>query len=160
MRTSLVIDKKTGQRRVVLVYKTLFLFFSNGIVCLDVTTDIIQSFMTCTLIIKQVLLKYIDSYIFNWHWKCANCLTWPKVDVLPYFWDTSNLLSFFQKKWDTSFCFTTYGNIVRLTVAFSCSIIIAYTLNIRVDPWTRFMKNIELSHFSLAGQCNFCLSYQ
>ncbi len=27
-----------------------------------------------------------------------------------------------------------------------------YTLNIRLDLWTRFMKNFELRHFSLAGQ--------
>ncbi len=38
----------------------------------------------CTLVIKQVLPKYSDSYIFNWHSKFANCLTWPKVDISPY----------------------------------------------------------------------------
>ncbi len=33
MGTSLAIDRKTGQRRVVLAYEILFLFFGNGIVC-------------------------------------------------------------------------------------------------------------------------------
>ncbi len=85
MGTSLAIDRKTGQRRVVLSYEILFLFFGNGIVRLDVMTDTFQSLKTCTLIIKQVLPKYGDSYyIFNWHSKFANCLTWSKVDVLPY----------------------------------------------------------------------------
>ncbi len=82
MGTSLAIDRKTGQRRVVLEYEILFLFFCNGIVHSDVMNDIIQSLRT--LIIKQLLWKYSDSYIFNWHSKFANCLTWPKVDVLPY----------------------------------------------------------------------------
>ncbi len=68
------------------------------------------------------------------------------------FWITSNLLSFLQKWWDTSFCFTFFGNAVRLTAAFLHSIMIEYTLNIHVDPWTRFMKNLKLCHFSLAGQ--------
>ncbi len=40
--------------------------------------DASQSLTTCTLIIKQVLQKYSDSYIFNCHSKFANCLTWPK----------------------------------------------------------------------------------
>ncbi len=80
MGTSLAIDRKTGQRRVVLAYEILFLFFSNGIVYSDVMNDIFQSSTTCTLIIKQVSPKYSDSYIFNWHSKFANCLTWPKVD--------------------------------------------------------------------------------
>ncbi len=84
MGTSLVIDRKTGQRRVVLAYEILFSFFGNGIVRSAVMTYIIQSLTTCTLIIKQVLPKYSDSYIFIWHSKFANCLTWPKVDVLPY----------------------------------------------------------------------------
>ncbi len=84
METSLAIDKKIGQRRVVLAYEILFLFFGNGIVRSDVMNDIIQSLTTCTLIIKQVRLKYSDSYIFNWHSKFANCLTWPKVNVLPF----------------------------------------------------------------------------
>ncbi len=64
MGTSLAIDRKTGQRRMVLAYEILFLFFSIGIVRLDATNDIFQSSMTCTLIIKQVLLKYSDSDIF------------------------------------------------------------------------------------------------
>ncbi len=46
----------------VLAYEVLFLFFSNGIVRLDVINDIIQALTTCTLIIKQVLPKYSDSY--------------------------------------------------------------------------------------------------
>ncbi len=54
------------------------------ITSLDVMNDVFQSLTTCTLIIKQVLLKYNDSYIFNWHSKFANCLIWPKVNVLPY----------------------------------------------------------------------------
>ncbi len=45
MGTSLAIDRKTGQRRVVLAYEILFLFFGNGIVCSDVMNDIIQSLM-------------------------------------------------------------------------------------------------------------------
>ncbi len=81
MGTSLAIDRKTGQRRVVLAYEILFLFFGNGIVRLDVMTDIIQSLTTCTLMTKQRLMKYSDSYIFNWHSKLAKCLTWPRVDV-------------------------------------------------------------------------------
>ncbi len=85
METLSAIDRKTGQRRVVLAYEILFLFFSNRIVRSDVMNDIFQySLTTCTLIIKQVLPKYSDSYIFNWHSKFANCLTWTKVDVLPY----------------------------------------------------------------------------
>ncbi len=84
MGISLAIDRKTGQRRVVFAYEILFLFFGNGIVRSYVMTDIIQSLTTCTLITKQVLQKYSDSYIFNWHSKFANCLTWPKVDILPY----------------------------------------------------------------------------
>ncbi len=84
MGTSLAIDRKTGQRRMVLAYEILFLLFSNGVVCSDVMNDIIQSLTTYTLIIKQALLKYSDSYIFNWHSKFANCLTLPKVDILPY----------------------------------------------------------------------------
>ncbi len=82
--TSLAIDRKTGQRRVVLAYEILFLFFDKGIVRWDVMNDIFQSLTTCKLIIKQVLPKYSESYIFNWHSKFANCLNWPKVDVLPY----------------------------------------------------------------------------
>ncbi len=82
--TSLAIDRKTGQRRVILAYEILLLFFSDGIVRSDVMNDIIQSLRMCTLIIKQVPPKYSDSYIFNWYSKFANCLTWPKVDVLPY----------------------------------------------------------------------------
>ncbi len=84
MGTSFAIHRKTGQRRVVSAYEILFLFFSNGIFRSDVMNDIFQSLTTCTLIIKQVLLKYSDSYICNWHWKFANCLTLPKVDVLSY----------------------------------------------------------------------------
>ncbi len=84
MGTSLAIDRKTGQRREVLAYEILFLFFSNRTVHSDVMNDIIQSLTTCTLIIKQVLLKYSDSNIFNWHLKFANGLTWPKVDILHY----------------------------------------------------------------------------
>ncbi len=83
MGTSLAIDRKTGQRSVVLAYEILFLFFGNRIVRSDVMNDI-QSLTTCILIIKQVLPKYSDSYIFNWHSKFANCLTWPKVDILTY----------------------------------------------------------------------------
>ncbi len=60
MGTSLAIDKKTGQRRVVLAYKILFLFFGNGIIRSNVMNDIIQSLTTCTLIIKQILPKYSD----------------------------------------------------------------------------------------------------
>ncbi len=82
--TSLAVERKTGQRRVALAYEILFLFFSNGIVHSNVMDDIIQSSTTCTLIIKQVLPKYSDSYIFIWHSKFTNCLTWPTVDVLPY----------------------------------------------------------------------------
>ncbi len=84
MGTSLAIDRKTGQRRVVLAYEILFLFSGKGIARSDVMNDIFQSLTTRTLIIKQVLPKYSDSYIFNWHSKFVNCLTWPKVDVLPY----------------------------------------------------------------------------
>ncbi len=51
-----------------------------------------------------------------------------------------------------SFCFTTFGNTVHLTAAFSRSIMIKYILNILIDLWTRFMKNLELHHFFLAGQ--------
>ncbi len=82
--TSLAIDTKTGQRRVVLAYEILLLFFGNGIVHSDAVNDIFQSLTMCTLTIKQVLLKYRDSPIFNWHSKFANCLIWAKVDVLPY----------------------------------------------------------------------------
>ncbi len=67
MGTSLAIHRKTDQRRVVLAYKILFLFFSNGIVHSDVMNDIFQALTTNTLIIKQVLPKYSDSYIFNWY---------------------------------------------------------------------------------------------
>ncbi len=84
MRTSLAIDRKTAQRRVVLAYEILFLFFSHGIVYSDVNER--YYLVLCTLIIKQVLPKYSDSYIFNWHSKFANCLTWPKVNVLPHGW--------------------------------------------------------------------------
>ncbi len=84
MRTSVAKDRKTGQRGVILAYEILFLFFGTGIVRLDVMNDIFQSLTMCTLIIKQVLPKYSDSYTFNWHSKFADCLTWPKVDVLPY----------------------------------------------------------------------------
>ncbi len=84
MGTSLAVDRKTGQRRVVLAYEILFSFFGNGIVRSDVMNEIFQSLTTCTLIIKQVLPKDSDSYVFNWHSKFASCLTWPKVDVLPY----------------------------------------------------------------------------
>ncbi len=83
MVISLAIDNKTGQRRVVLAYEILFLFFGNGIVRSDIMNDIFQSLTRCTLIIKQVLPKYSDSYIFNWHSKFANFLTWLKVDILP-----------------------------------------------------------------------------
>ncbi len=65
METSLAIEKKTDQRKVVLAYQILFLFFGDGIVRSDVMNDIFQSWMTCTLIIEQVLPKYNDSYIFN-----------------------------------------------------------------------------------------------
>ncbi len=65
MGTSSGIERKTGQRRVVLAYKILFLVFGNGIVRSDVINDIFQSLTTCILIIKQVLPKYSDSYIFN-----------------------------------------------------------------------------------------------
>ncbi len=41
---------------------------------------------------------------------------------------------------------------IRFTATFSCSIMIECTLKIQVDPWTLFMKNLELCHFSLAGQ--------
>ncbi len=80
----------------VLAYEIQFLFFDNEIVRADVMNDIIQSLTTCTLIIKQVLPKYRDSYIFNWHSKFANCLPWPKVDVLPYntFWQSFSDLIF------------------------------------------------------------------
>ncbi len=84
METSLSIDRKTGQRNMVLAYKILFLFFGNEIFRSDVMNDIFQSLTTYTFIIKQVLPKYSDSYIFNWHSKFANCLTWPKVGVLSY----------------------------------------------------------------------------
>ncbi len=84
MGTPLAIDRKTGQGRVVLADEILFLFFGNGIVRSDVMNDIFQSLTTCTLIIKQVLPKYSDSYNFNWHSKFANCLTWTKEDILPY----------------------------------------------------------------------------
>ncbi len=86
MGSSLAIDKKTGQRRLVLAYEILFLFYGNGIVRSDFMNDIFQSLPTCTSIIKQVVQKYSDAYIFNWHSMFANCLTWPKVDVLPYNW--------------------------------------------------------------------------
>ncbi len=77
-----------------MAYEILLLFFGNGIVRSDVMNNIIQSLMTCTLIIKQVLPKYKDSYIFR-HSKFVNCLTWLKVDVLPYFdFQTSNFLGF------------------------------------------------------------------
>ncbi len=39
--TSLAIDRKTGQRRVVLAYEILFMFFGDGIVHSDVMNDII-----------------------------------------------------------------------------------------------------------------------
>ncbi len=81
MGASLVIDRKTDQKRVVLAYEILFFFFGNGIVRSDVMNDILQSLTMCTLIIKQAQPKYSDSYIFNWHSKFANCLTWPKVDL-------------------------------------------------------------------------------
>ncbi len=84
MGTSLAIDKKTGQRGMVLAYEIPFSFFGNGIIRWDVMNAIFQSLTTCTLIIKQVLQKYSDSCIFNWHSKFANCLTCLKVDVLPY----------------------------------------------------------------------------
>ncbi len=71
MGTSWAIDRKPGQRRVVLAYEILFLFFSNRIVCSDVMNDIIQSLTMYTLIIKQAQPKYSDSYIFNWHSKFA-----------------------------------------------------------------------------------------
>ncbi len=94
MGTSLAIDRKMGQRRVVLAYEILFLFFGNETVRSDVMNDIFQSLTMCTLIIKQVLPKYNDSYIFNWHSKFTNCLTWPKVDVLP----NLKFLQSFEKK--------------------------------------------------------------
>ncbi len=84
MGTWMAIDRKTGQRRVVLAYEILFLLFGITIVCSYVMNDIFQSLTTCTLIIKQVLSKYSESYIFDWHSKFTNCLTWLKVDVLPY----------------------------------------------------------------------------
>ncbi len=46
MGTSLAIDRKTGQRRVVLAYEILFLFFGNGIVRREAMTDILQSLTT------------------------------------------------------------------------------------------------------------------
>ncbi len=95
MGTSLAIDRKTGQRMVVWAYEILFLFFDNGIVRSYVMNNISQSLTMCTLIIKKVLPKYSDLYIFNWHSKFANCLTWPKVDVLPN--NHFNLLQFFSK---------------------------------------------------------------
>ncbi len=61
MGTSLAIDKKTGQRMVVLANEILFLFFGNGMVRSVVMNDIIQSLTTCALIIKLVLPKYSDS---------------------------------------------------------------------------------------------------
>ncbi len=76
MGTSLAIERKTGQRRVVMEYEILFLFFGCGIVRSDAMNDIFQSLTTCTLIIKQVLPKYRDSYIFNWHLKFTNYLIW------------------------------------------------------------------------------------
>ncbi len=39
-----------------------------------------------------------------------------------------------------------------MTAAFSRNIMIEYTLNICMDPWTRFMKNLALHHFSVAVQ--------
>ncbi len=84
MGTSLAIEGKTGQRRVVSACEILFLFFGIGIVRSDVTNDIFPFLTTCALIIKQVLPKNSDSYMSNWHSKFANCLTWPKADVLPY----------------------------------------------------------------------------
>ncbi len=101
MGTSLVINRKTGQRRVVSAYEILFLFFSNGIIRSDGMNDIFLSLTTCTLIIKQVLPKYSDSYIFNWHLKFANCLTLPKVDVLPYMY--SEILRKFLKIFETKY---------------------------------------------------------
>ncbi len=59
----LALERKTGQRRVVLAYEIPFLFFSNGIVRSDVMNDIFEYLTRCTLIIKQVLPKYSDSYI-------------------------------------------------------------------------------------------------
>ncbi len=75
--------KGGSQRMVVLAYEIPFLFFGKGIVRSDVMNDIFPSLMTCTLIIKQVPPKFSDLYIFNWHSKFSNCLTWPKVHVLP-----------------------------------------------------------------------------
>ncbi len=83
MGTSLTIDKKTGQKRVVSAYEILLLFFGQNC-SFGCYKRYFPALETYTLIIKQVLPKYSDSYILNWHSKFANCLTWPKVDILPY----------------------------------------------------------------------------
>ncbi len=91
------IDRKTGQRRVVLAHEILLSFFINGTVRSDVTNDIIWFLTTCTLIIKQVLPKYSNSYIFNRHSRFANCLTWPKWMFYPNWFSFSSYYFFFSK---------------------------------------------------------------
>ncbi len=137
MGTSLAIDRKTGQRRVVLAYEILFLFFGNGIVHWDVMNDIFQSLMTCTLIIKEVLPKYSDSYIFNWHSKFTNCLTWPKVDVLPQtFFLIYQILHLIYLKFFLEVS-ESFQNIYR----FSCKIFFSKCLQNFMKTYEKFLKN-------------------
>ncbi len=46
-----------------------------------------------------------------------------------------------------------------MTAAFLRSVMIEYTLNVRVGPRIQFMKNLELRHFSLAGQYSILGKY-